>query len=41
VPVMFDDLKDVLVLRGRSQKVHHYCVSLSEGSVGTECVSCS
>ena len=41
VPVVFDDLKDVLVLRGRSQKVHHYCVSLSEGSLGTECVSCS
>jgi hypothetical protein len=29
VPVVFDDLNELLLLRGRSQKVHHYCVSLS------------
>jgi hypothetical protein len=28
-PIESDDLKDALVLRGHSQKVHHYCVSLS------------
>ncbi len=41
VPVVFDDLHKSFFLRGRSQKVHHYCVSLSERMLGTECVSCS
>ncbi len=28
-PIVFDDLHKSFFLRGRSQKVHHYCVSLS------------
>jgi len=40
VPIKFDDLKDALVLRGYSQKMHDYYVSLSRRVLRTECVSC-